>query len=111
MGRRKTRDKTRVSYVKKQMAVRSKISFCLALAALALFGTSMTIAVRSQGHAPDNVAALGLCCFIISIAGTVYSILAFMEQEKNYILAKISVFLCGTLVAIWLIMIFIGLGG
>ena len=47
----------------------------------------------------------------MSVVGGIYGIMAFWEKEKNYILAKISVFLCGTLIIVWLIMIFIGLGG
>lgn len=107
----KHRDRTRVSYVKKQMAGRSKVSFGLAAAALLLFGASMGAAIQSQGRAPVSAAGMGLSSLLVSIVGSVYAIMAFREKDKNYILAKISLFFCGTLVIVWLIMIFIGLGG
>ena len=111
MDRRRGRDRTRVSYVKKPMARRSKVSFGLTAAALILFVVTMASAVNSEGGAPISAAGMGLSSLLVSIVGGVYAILAFWEKEKNYILAKISVFLCGTLIIIWLIMIFIGLGG
>lgn len=112
MGRRyRISDRNRVSYVKKPLAEKSKVSAGLSAVALILFGASMTWAVRSQGQVADNTAALGLCSLLVSITGLIYSILSFAEKEKNYILAKTSAFLCGTLVIAWLMMIFVGVGG
>lgn len=111
MDRRRGRDRTRVSYVKKQMARRSKVSLGLTVAALVLFAVSMGTAIRSEGAATISIAGMGLSSLLVSIVGGIYAIAAFWEREKNYILAKVSVFLCGTLIIIWLIMIFIGLGG
>lgn len=111
MDRHRGRERNRVSYVKKPMAARSKVSIVLTAAALLLFCASMGTAIKSQGTAPISAAGMALSSLLVSVVGGIYGIMAFWEKEKNYILAKISVFLCGTLIIVWLIMIFIGLGG
>ena len=52
MDRHRGRERNRVSYVKKPMAARSKVSIVLTAAALLLFCASMGTAIKSQGTAP-----------------------------------------------------------
>lgn len=103
--------KYKVSYVKKPFAQRSIYSVILEGMALALLAGGLVISVRLEGKGGLNVAAMGFCSLLLSMVGIWYSLLAFMEKEKNYILAKIGLGVGIFLVIVWLVVIVMGLGG
>ena len=111
LGKRKVRqDKPKkVSYIRKPLAKHSKWSLGLCAAGLILFAGTMYITVREQGQSGMYAGALGFSSLVFSILGLWYSAHAFMEKEKNYILARISLPVSGLLVILWLVMIIIGL--
>lgn len=104
MGRR-TR---KISYVRKPFARKSFAALPLALAALALGVISLTLSVRMQGNGDLNVAAWGLSSFLFAVMALVYGLLAFLEREKNYLLAKIAVGISGCLVLFWICILVVG---
>lgn len=111
LGKRKVRqDKPKkVSYIRKPLAKHSKWSLGLCAAGLILFAGTMYITVREQGQSGMYAGALGFSSMVFSMLGLWYSVHAFMEKEKNYILARISLPVSGLLVILWLVMIIIGL--
>lgn len=101
----------RVSYVKKPLAKRSVMAAILTGAALCLFGTGTYLSVKSQGQAPLNVAAVMFCSLIVALFGVWYGLISFLEKEKNYILAKVSLVVGGLMLFAWILMIIVGLRG
>ena len=97
----------KVSYIRKPLAKYSFVSAGLGIAAL-LFGCiAIGAAYYFQGDAPLSAAAVGFCSILTAVSAVVYGVLSFFEKEKNYILAKISVGISGTLVFLWLAVFFI----
>ena len=99
----------KISYIKKPLARRSIWSTAASAVALVCCGMSLGISVRMQGSGGLNVAAWGLSSLLFAIVGLCYGTTAFLEAEKNYILAKISTGVSGTLTVFWLCMILVGL--
>ena len=54
--------------------------------------------------------AMAFSSFLFALCGLFFGMRALFEKEKNYILAKLSIFLDGLLVLVWLIVMGIGLG-
>ena len=54
-------------------------------------------------------AALGFCSIVTAAASLIYGILALLEKEKNYRIAKVSTAIAGIEILIWLIIIVIAL--
>ena len=98
----------KVSYIRKPFAVQSKWSLGLCAAGLLLFAGAVWLAVREQGQSGMYVGALGFSSIVFSLLGLWYSIQAFLEKEKNYILARISAPVSGLLIILWAVMIIIG---
>lgn len=105
------RRNTRVSYVKKPLAKRSFMAAGLVAAGLCLFAAGMYFGVKSQGQAPLNVAAAMFCSLVVCLVGLWYGALSFLEKEKNYILAKVSLVVGGLLVFAWILIMIVGLRG
>lgn len=103
------RRKHKISYVKKPFSRKSLVSLALSAMALILCVISLRLSVAMQGDGDINVGAWGLSSFLFTIAALGYGGLSFMEQEKNYILAKISIILGGLLMLFWICMLIIGL--
>lgn len=101
----------RVSYVKKPLAKRSLISIGLMVAAVFLLVLGLAEAVQTQGQAGLRVAAMGFCSILVGLFAIWYGVTAFLEKEKNYILARIGISVSGGLLVVWLVMIIIGLRG
>lgn len=99
----------KVSYIRKPLAKHSKWSLGLSAAGLILFAGTMYITVKEQGQSGMYAGALGFSSMVFSILGLWYSVHAFREKEKNYILARISLPVSGILVFAWLVMIMIGI--
>lgn len=102
---------TRVSYVRKPFARRSRMSILLAAAALALGGGGIFQAVRTQGQAPLACGAMGLCSILLSLLAVWYGGISFLEDDKNYILAKFGIVLGILMLAGWAMIVWSGLGG
>ena len=102
---------SRVSYVKKPFAVRSKMSMILTAAALALGGGGIYQAVTTQGQASITFGAMGFCSIFLSVIAIWYGIIAFWEDDKNYILAKLGIGVSLLMLAAWTGIIIIGLRG
>lgn len=99
-----------VNYVRKPLAKRGFYAAGLTGAGLVLFGSVLGLAVKSQGHVALNVGAMAFSSFLCSLCGLFYGIRALFEKQKNYILAKLSIFFNALLILIWIIIMLIGLG-
>ena len=101
----------RVSYVRKPFAVRSKMSMLLTTAALLLGGGGIYGAVRTQGQATLTHGAMGLCSILLSITAVWYGGISFLEDDKNYILARLGIGISVLMLAGWVVVVAVGLGG
>lgn len=101
----------KISYIKKPFARKSLVSLPFALLALASCVVSLAISVHHQGSGDINVAAWGVTSMIFGVIALCYSITSFVEQEKNYILAKISLAISSLLLVFWICMVVVGLVG
>lgn len=99
---------SRVSYIKKPFARRSKMSIFLAAAALGLGAAGIYGGVVTQGQAALTSAALGLCSMITAVLAVWYGAISFLEEEKNYVLARVGIVVGGILLAVWIATIVIG---
>ena len=97
----------KVSYIKKPFAKSSFPSALLAAAALCFMTISLWL--KTQGNASLFAAALGFCSIVTAAASLIYGILALLEKEKNYRIAKVSTAIAGIEILIWLIIIVIAL--
>ena len=102
---------SRVSYVRKPFAARSKMSMILTAAALALGGVGIGEAVTTQGQAGLPYGAMGLCSIFLSVIAIWYGAISFLEDDKNYILAKLGIGVSVLMLAAWTGIIMIGLRG
>lgn len=101
--------KFRISYVKKPMARRSLMAIGLSGAGLFLLLGGMTVSVNSNGQAGLNIGAVGFCSILFNILGMWYGVISFLEKEKNYLLARLSLGLGGLQVFTWILIIIIGI--
>ena len=101
---------TRVSYVRKPFARRSRISFILTAAALSLGGIGIYQGVMTEGNASLTYGAMGLCSIFLSAIAILYGGFSFLEQDKNYILAKFGIGISVMMLVGWAVVIIIGLG-
>jgi len=101
----------RVSYVRKPFAARSKMSMLLTVAALLLGGTGLYAAVRTQGQANLTHSAMGLCSMFLSVFAIWYGGISFLEDDKNYILARLGIGISILMLVGWAVVIAVGLGG
>lgn len=99
-----------VNYVRKPLAKRGFYAIGMTGVSLVFFGSVLGLAVKSQGHVPLNVSAMAFSSFLFALCGLFYGMRALFEKEKNYILAKLSIFLDGVLILVWGIVMGIGLG-
>ncbi|MEG0216086.1 MAG: calcium:proton exchanger [Hungatella sp.] len=102
---------TRVSYVKKPLAPRSRIAIGLALAGAALLIAGVYASVRAMGAAELYVAAIGFCSLLVSVFAVWYGVASFYEKDMNYILAKIGIVIGTIVIVFWLLMMMIGMRG
>lgn len=101
----------RVSYVRKPFASRSKISMFLTAAALLLGGGGIYGAVSTQGQATQTHGAMGLCSMILSAFAIWYGGISFLEDDKNYILARLGIGISVLVLIGWALVVAVGLGG
>ncbi len=99
----------KISYVKKPFARKSLLSLALSVIALLLCAISLYLSIMTQGNGDINVGAWGLSSLLFTASALVYGGLSFLEQDKNYILAKISITVSGLLMLFWICMLIIGL--
>ena len=104
------RNRYYVNYVRKPLAKRGFYAIGATGVSLVFFGSVLGLAVKSQGHVPLNVSAMAFSSFLFALCGLFFGMRALFEKEKNYILAKVSSFLDGVFVLVWLIVMGIGLG-
>ena len=102
---------SRVSYVKKPFAVRSKMSMILTVASLLLGGSGLYQAVTTQGQASVTYGAMGFCSIFLSVIAVWYGVISFWEDDKNYLLAKLGIGVSLLVLAAWTGIIIIGLRG
>ena len=63
--------------------------------------------MRNTGAACVAVGIVVASVGLAAVSAVVYGVLSFLEKEKNYILAKISLGISGTLLFLWLAVFFI----
>lgn len=105
------RRQRKISYIKKPFARKSFVSLPFALLALASCVVSLAISMYHQGNGDINVAAWGVTSMVFDVIALCYSITSFVEQEKNYILSKISLVISSLLLVFWICMVVVGLVG
>lgn len=99
----------KVSYIKKPFAKASFVAAGLAAVSFLLGAAAIGLACYTRGNVPLNGAALGFCSILTALCSLVYGIFSFFEKEKNYLLAKISLFAAGVLIFVWLVIIVIAI--
>ena len=57
------------------------------------------------------IGALGFSSIAFGMMGLWYSFLAFREQEKNYIFARIGLGLLGVVMICWVMVLIVGIRG
>ncbi len=102
---------SRVSYVKKPLAERSKVCMGLLAAALLLGGGGLYEGYATRGNAPFAAGGLALCSLLCSVAALGYGLWSFAERDRNYLLAKIGVGAGAFLTAAWTGVMILGLRG
>ena len=103
--------KNKISYIRKPLARRGKMALIRAAAATLLGGLGAYLAVRGNGTAGLNVAAMGFSSLLFSLVSLWYGWLAFLERNRNYLMAKISIGVSGLWAVFWVCMVIIGLRG
>ncbi len=101
----------RVSYVRKPISRRSLYSLGFLVVAAALGAYGIYGGVTTNGQAALSSAAFGLCSILFDISSLWYGIISFLEEEKNHIIARITVILSGLMLAGWIITIIMGIRG
>lgn len=102
------KQKFKISYIRKPFAKRSRICLFLALVSLVLCGVSILLSVRRQGQGELSVAAWAISSFLFAAAAFVYGGLAFLEKDKNYLLARIGMWMAGILLVLWICVTVVG---
>lgn len=102
---------SRVSYVRKPMARRSWFSIGMLAAALLFGGGGIYWAVATNGQAPLTSAAMVLCSLILGFMSFWYGLISFLEEGRNYVLARICIGISSVLILGWAVTIFIGMRG
>ena len=67
--------------------------------------------MTTQGQATLTHGAMGLCSMLLSVAAIWYGGISFLEDDKNYILARLGIALGVLMLAGWAAVVAIGLGG
>ena len=80
----------------------------LAVVSLVLCGVSILLSVRQQGQGELSVAAWAVSSFLFALAALIYGGLAFLEKDKNYLLARIGMWMAGILVVLWICVTVVG---
>ncbi len=99
----------KISYIRKPFARRSFISLGTSALACVCCVVSLWISVRMEGNGGLNMAAWGVSSLAASGVGIFYGLTAFMEKEKNYVLARISLGISGFLALFWICLVIVGL--
>lgn len=100
----------KVSYIRHPFAAHSYISLGTSVLCLALTAASLWMSVAQEGQGGMITGALGFSAMVSAGIGLWFSLLSFMEKEKNYILAKISLGICGVILILWVMIIIVGIG-
>ena len=103
------RQKFKISYIRKPFAKRSRICLFLTLMALVLCIVSLGLSVRQQGQGELNVAAWAVSSLVFALGALIYGGLSFLGKEKNYLLAKIGLWMAGGLTIFWICLILAGI--
>ena len=101
----------RVSYVRKPISRRSLYSLGFLVVAAALGAYGIYGGVTTNGQAALSSAAFGFCSILFDISSLWYGIISFLEEEKNHMIARITVILSGLMLAGWIIIIIMGIRG
>lgn len=99
----------KVSYIRKPLAKYSLVAAGLTVVSYLFAVLSIGISYYTQGNAPSNAAALGLCSIVTTIASIVYGIFSFFEKEKNYLIAKICLAAAGLAFLFWIFVIILAI--
>ena len=62
-----------------------------------------------QGQGELNVAAWAVSSLVFALGALIYGGLSFLEKEKNYLLAKIGLWMAGGLTIFWICLILAGI--
>ena len=98
----------KVSYIRHPFAKNGFFSFGLGLVSLAFAAGTLILSVRRGGQGGMVTGALGFSSIVFGLMGLWYSFLAFREQEKNYIFAKIGLGLQIVVLICWIMVIIVG---
>lgn len=101
----------KISYVRHPFAKNGFFSFGLGLLSLGLAAAPIVLSVRGGGQGGMVIGALGFSSIAFGIMGLWYSFLAFREQEKNYIFARIGLGLLGVVMICWVMVLIVGIRG
>ena len=72
---------------------------------------SIFLSVQQKGQGELNVAAWAVSSFLFAVTALIYGGLAFLEKDKNYLLARIGMWMAGILLVLWICVIVVGVIG
>ena len=101
----KGQNQNKISYIRKPLARRGKMSLLLAAIATLLGALGVYFGVQGNGNAGLSVAAL-----LFALVSLWYGWLAFLERNRNYLMARISLGISGLWAVFWVCMMIVGLG-
>lgn len=106
----KEQNQNKISYIRKPLARRGKMSLLLAAIATLLGALGVYFGVQGNGNAGLSVAALGFSSLLFALVSLWYGWLAFLERNRNYLMARISLGISGLWAVFWVCMVIVGLG-
>lgn len=84
------------------------VSFCLGLASLGLFAITSMMSVQAKGSGSVWIGFWGVAALLLSIAGVVFSVLAFRKKEIHYRFPVLGAALCGFFTLFYLVLYVLG---
>ena len=99
----------KVSYIRKSVSQYSYIAAGLAAASLLFTVLAIGLSYYMMGEAPLVAGVFGLMAMITAVSSVVYCFRSFSEKDKNYKISKVSLAAALVLLALWAIVLILGI--
>ena len=106
----KGQNQNKISYIRKPLARRGKMSLLLAAIATLLGAPGVYLGVQRNRNAGLSLAGPGFSHLLFAMVSLWYGWLAFLERNRNYLMARISLGISGLWAVFWVCMVIVGLG-
>ncbi len=92
---KKSADDNKISYLRKPIALRSRMCLALALVGLVFMIAAVVMMYNAMGNPPLNTSAVVCSSLIFALIGFWYGCISFLEKDKSYILSYIGMSISG----------------